>query len=358
LLDFIIQRGELEALTLRLADRAKLRQMFLATRFPKLVKSLKEIEPPRNCQGVALPNTNTRYSIETVLVQLVEGVARSPDLYSNSHINFILMGDAGAGKTFYARVIASVLKNCGLLISEAPIDIISKPELVGEHLGESAPKTKARLIRDLQNVMFIDEAYTLTQLDTSKPRSEGAPPNWEQYGFEAIGEIINFLDKNKGNICVIAAGYERDMKGKFLKINEGMPRRFPFQILLPNYTPAELAALFCKFMREVFNVRNRVSDEAERLLIEVIQRDYARATPILFPNSAGDIENLANAATTAATGDQPLTREDMEAALDNYALNTRNASYKALLEAEEAEYEEEPYELVGGAAYFGHFSLE
>jgi hypothetical protein len=368
-LDFIIQRAELEALRLELLEEEQLKQMFVRERLDALKSSLRTLLPPRNCQGVQLAVSNSRYSIQSVLVQLVRGVARSPDLYSNSHINFILMGDAGAGKTYYARVIASVLKNSGLLLSADPIDIISKPELVGDAIGQTAPKTKARLIRDLQNVMFIDEAYTLTQLDTSK--SDQATPTWEQYGFEAIGELINFLDKNKGDISVIAAGYEKDMKEKFLKINEGMPRRFPFQILLPNYTPEELAALFCTFLSDTFNTRNRVSAAAEQLLIGVIRQDYSRRRPVLFPNSAGDIENVASSAAGAVRGDSEFSTENMEDALNDYSLKSRNNTYTAVLalpdlggEVPGAAADEVPPIEGGGVkkttapAYFGFTTLE
>jgi AAA+ superfamily predicted ATPase len=292
-LRFVIARDELGALRLTPLPQAMLRAKFIRERLKNLVKALVQIKTMKDCASPPRPIESTsRYSIETVLVQMIYGVARNPSLYAESHINFLLMGDAGAGKTFFAGIIASIMKNCGLLISQNPVDVVSKPDLVGDAIGKTAPKTKQRLIRDLQNVMFIDEAYTLTQPDTSKEQKEGMP-QWESFGFEAVGELINFLDKNKGNIAVIAAGYEHDMRSTFLKINEGMPRRFPFQIVLPNYSPVELTGLFCKFMSEKTALSEPfMTPVALDYFTQLLEADMAQPKATLFPNSAGDVENF------------------------------------------------------------------
>ena len=57
---------------------------------------------------------------------------------------------------------------------------------------------------------------------------------------------MGFLDKHQGEICVIAAGYECDMREYFLKVNEGLTRRFPakYQLDLQRFCPVELWGIF------------------------------------------------------------------------------------------------------------------
>jgi hypothetical protein len=246
----------------------------------------------RTCSGAEMKGSVSRYFINTTCAMIVNTFANSPQVYEKAHLNMLLMGPPGAGKTRYANIIGRVLKGLGLLISQKPYKELSRSDLVGEFLGQTGPRTKKALVESLENVLFIDEAYMLAQ---KEPSSLGKPPKWDQYGYEAIGEIVNFLDKHKGEICVIAAGYVREMTEGFLKVNEGMPRRFPYQILLAPYVPEELVAIFCFFLNKLelgFKEGERPSPltpEAETYLRLLIEHTQTR----LFPNSAGDMENLA-----------------------------------------------------------------
>jgi hypothetical protein len=164
--------------------------------------------------------------------------------------------------------------------------------------------------------MFIDEAYSLAQYTINQQ----GEVEWESYGVEVMTEIVNFLDKFKGRICIIAAGYEEPMMRQFLAINEGLPRRFPFKVPLPNYTPQELTALFCYFLRKNMKLTGTlIEQDAANKLLEVITTTEKK----LFPNSAGDVENLASLAGRILTNKRSL---------DPVAKLGVNDVYSALLE--------------------------
>lgn len=222
---------------------------------------------------------NSRKNIEIMVIDIVNTMATNPKAIQNGHLNVIIMGGAGAGKTRIAGIIAKVMKNCGLLMSPKDVDIISKPDLVGQYVGQSGPKTKAKLMENIENVIFIDEAYTVTEKDS--------------FTTEVIGELINFQDKNVGQICVIAAGYEREMRTSFLQSNEGMPRRFPFQLVLKPFNAVELASIFCGLMETNGVTGKYLTKNAAITLIN----NFKENAETLYKNSAGDVQNLAGIAS-------------------------------------------------------------
>jgi hypothetical protein len=321
-LNFIIQRPELAVLKLTVKPAVVIRGIFFQTRLPKLIQSLESITALKTCENNPMESTS-RFRLEAELSCIIHAVADDPNKKSNSHLNFLLMGPAGSGKTRFADLIADVLKNTGLLLSSAPKDVISKPELVGQFLGETAPKTKARLFANLENVIFLDEAYTLTQRD-----SKG---DWDPYGYEAIGEIINFLDKNKGSVALIAAGYQGEMLNKFLAINQGQKRRFPHQFVLPDYSAAELVALLCYFIEKNGKLRRPVVDVgASEKMQEFLENPRNKRE--LFPNSAGDMENFATIASRLLSWKRRapgmegamLTEADLFNIMQVYCISTKN----------------------------------
>ncbi|QWF83440.1 AAA family ATPase [Amycolatopsis sp. CA-230715] len=145
--------------------------------------------------------------------------------------HLVFTGNPGTAKTTIARLVAAVYGQLGLLSSGHLVEVTSS-DLIAEYLGQTAPKVRAAVTRALGGVLFIDEAYALTPAAT-----------WDDYGKDALAELLKGMEEHREDLVVIVAGYEREMT-KFLASNPGLSSRFPTTLHFPDYTDDELVAIF------------------------------------------------------------------------------------------------------------------
>lgn len=152
------------------------------------------------------------------------------------NLHFVFTGSPGTGKTTVARIIAKILKALEIL-PEGHLVETARKDLVGQYIGETAPKTTKVIDSAIGGVLFIDEAYALMPAG-----------NTNDFGKEAIDTLLIRMENDKGKFIVIAAGYERDMN-RFLAGNEGLPSRFTRTIEFDDYTPQEMAQIFMSMVK-------------------------------------------------------------------------------------------------------------
>lgn len=150
-------------------------------------------------------------------------------------LNMIFAGNPGTGKTTIARLIANMFKEMGFLKSGSLIETDSSG-LVAEYVGQTAKKTEEVFRTALGGVLFIDEAYALS--------NDGGG-----FGKEAIDTLVKLIEDYRGEIIVILAGYNKEMKD-FLKINSGLQSRFPLNIDFPDYSADDLFKITLKMIKE------------------------------------------------------------------------------------------------------------
>jgi len=146
----------------------------------------------------------------------------------NLHMCFT--GPPGTGKTTVALRMAELLHRLGYLESGQLVHAM-RDDLVGQYIGQTAPKTKRVLDRAMGGVLFIDEAYYLYRAADSK-----------DYGQEAIDILLQVMENERDKLVVILAGY-KDRMDEFFESNPGMSSRIAHHLDFAAYDVDELVAI-------------------------------------------------------------------------------------------------------------------
>ncbi len=144
------------------------------------------------------------------------------------NIHSVFVGNPGTGKTTVAKMMGAIYKNMGLL-SKGHVHEVDRSDIVGEYIGQTAPKVKKAITKARGGVLFIDEAYSLARTnDDSK-----------DFGREAIEILVKEMSSKKGDLAIIVAGYPKEMD-HFINSNPGLKSRFKQFFEFPDYLPQEL----------------------------------------------------------------------------------------------------------------------
>jgi len=146
--------------------------------------------------------------------------------------HLVFTGNPGTAKTTVARLLAEIYRELGVLSSGHLVEC-QRADLVGEYVGETASKTRRVVRSALGGVLFLDEAYALVS------------GNGEDFGPEAVTELVAQMENHRGDLVVIAAGYPREMEG-LLDLNPGLRSRFAARIRFADYSNEQLAQIFAR----------------------------------------------------------------------------------------------------------------
>ncbi|MCC2252090.1 AAA family ATPase [Virgibacillus sp. AGTR] len=141
-------------------------------------------------------------------------------------LHMVFKGNPGTGKTTFARIIAMLLKEIGIIKSGHLVET-DRSKLVGAYIGHTEKNTEKVIKQSLGGVLFIDEAYTL------------ADGYSQDFGSKAISTIMKAMEDYRENLVVIVAGYNKEMED-FLAINPGLESRFPYTFEFKDYTEEEM----------------------------------------------------------------------------------------------------------------------
>lgn len=144
------------------------------------------------------------------------------------NVHSVFIGNPGTGKTTVAKMMGKLYKRMGLL-SKGHVHEVDRVDLVGEYIGQTAPKVKEAIEKARGGVLFIDEAYALAR----------ANDDTKDFGREVIEILVKEMSNGKGDIAVIVAGYPKEMK-YFMDSNPGLKSRFKHIFRFEDYLPQEL----------------------------------------------------------------------------------------------------------------------
>lgn len=149
--------------------------------------------------------------------------------------HLIFSGNPGTGKTTVARIIADIYKALNI-VEHGQLIEVDRSGLIGKYQGETELKTKEVIESAKGGILFIDEAYTLSQSEND-------------YGQRAIEVLLKEMEDNRNDFIVIAAGYT-DQMNLFLQSNPGLASRFGRVIKFEDYSTYELYEIMIKYSKE------------------------------------------------------------------------------------------------------------
>ncbi len=209
---------------------------------PEVMKDLNELVGLKEIKGqindlVALLKFNQKANIDV----------------SKFNLHMMFTGNPGTGKTTVARLISDILYNLGYIEKNKLVEVSAK-DLIANYVGQTAGKTFNIMKSAFGGVLFIDEAYSITD-------SQGG------FGDESLSTIIKTMEDYRDRLVIIFAGYKNEME-KFVTGNPGLSSRIGYQINFEDYTVDELIEIF---MNLVAKNNLKMEDSAKDRLREIIE---------------------------------------------------------------------------------------
>lgn len=158
------------------------------------------------------------------------------DVRKTFSLHAVFSGNPGTGKTTVARILAQIYKALGILERGHLVEC-DRQSMVGGYIGQTAIKTSELIDKSMGGVLFIDEAYALSDSGSA------------DYGKEAIETLLKRMEDRRGEFIVIAAGYTNNME-KFLESNPGLKSRFDRSFYFEDFKPEELLQIALNQLEE------------------------------------------------------------------------------------------------------------
>jgi SpoVK/Ycf46/Vps4 family AAA+-type ATPase len=179
---------------------------------------------------------NMKQSIVDQLLYFVQNLHVGKDSGDFKHT--AIYGPPGTGKTEIAKIIGRMYSKMGILKNNV-FKKVTRSDLIGGYLGQTAIKTKKVIEECLGGVLFIDEAYSLANGERE-----------DSYSKECLDTICEALSDHKSNLMVIIAGYEDELNETFFRVNKGLQSRFIWRFTMDEYSAVEMMQIFKKKVLE------------------------------------------------------------------------------------------------------------
>ncbi|MDY5730191.1 MAG: AAA family ATPase [Eubacteriales bacterium] len=229
---------------------------------------------------------------------------------SDLSLHMVFSGNPGTGKTMIARLMARIYRSLGIL-SRGHLVEVDRSGLVAGFVGQTAIKTQDVLQKAMGGVLFIDEAYALSNKQGN------------DFGQEAIDTILKAMEDHRDNLIVIVAGYTELMQD-FIQSNPGLQSRFNRFLEFADYTASELIDIFRMRCEKSAYV---LAEDATNLLKEILEYEQknnenfgnARGVRNLFEKTVVEQANrLAQSESITKEALMCIQKEDLALAADAY----------------------------------------
>ena len=210
----------------------------------------------------AIQELNSLEGLDTVKKQIQHilnyiKVNKNRGTLPSLHISF--EGNPGSGKTSVARIIGKIFAEEKILSNKKIFVEINARELVAKYVGWTAVQTKEIVEKAECGVLFLDEAYALIS-------------DKHSFEHEAIDTLIKLMEDKRDNLCIIFAGYTKEMQ-KLFDMNPGFASRINFHIQFPDYSEEELYNIFRKMLKQE---KYKLSNNTKDILIDYFKKEKAK----------------------------------------------------------------------------------
>ena len=216
---------------------------------------------------------------------------------SRPNLHMCFTGSPGTGKTTVALMMADLLHRLGYL-EHGQLVHAMRDDLVGEYIGQTAPRTRSVLRRAAGGVLFIDEAYSLYR-----------PGDSRDYGQECIDILMQVMENDRDKLVVILAGY-KDRMDVFFESYPGMGSRVAHHLDFAPYETDELIAIGRLMLDRSSYYLSPAALEAFRAYLsrEMTQSQFANARSV---RNALEGARLRHAYRLSSEPDRAWTKDDL-----------------------------------------------
>ncbi len=205
---------------------------------PQAAQKAEEENPPEPIENLKqelngyIGLTQIKKEVQSLInLVMVQKLRRQNDLpVEDLSLHMVFSGNPGTGKTMIARLMSRVYHSLGIL-SKGQLVEVDRGGLVAGYVGQTALKTGEAIQKALGGVLFVDEAYALTDHGEN------------DYGQEAVDTLLKAMEDHRDDLVVIVAGYTELME-TFVHSNPGLESRFNRFMHFPDYTVEEMLAIF------------------------------------------------------------------------------------------------------------------
>ena len=202
------------------------------------MKALHDIKEPLEELNNMIGIKELKNNVVDQILYFVQELHKNKDL-SGEFLHTVIYGPPGSGKTEIAKIMGKIYSKIGIL-SKGTFRKVTRSDLVAGYLGQTALKTKDVIKDSIGGVLFIDEAYSLGNIEKR-----------DSFSKECIDTLCDALSDNKENLMVIIAGYEKELKECFFNYNQGLDSRFTWRFKTDEYTHDDLYNIFLKKVKDI-----------------------------------------------------------------------------------------------------------
>ncbi len=175
-------------------------------------------------------------------------------------LHTVFLGPPGTGKTSVARLLSRIFKHLGFL-SKGQLIETDREGMIAGFVGQTALKVDKVVEESLGGVLFIDEAYALTQNSLGN-----------DYGAEAVNTLIKRMEDHRDDLALVVAGYTEPMK-IFVESNPGLRSRFNRFFEFNHFLTSELLQIFESIAKKSDFV---ITDDAKEKLNDTFELLYEK----------------------------------------------------------------------------------